>query len=363
MRLQMDEKVTRNRTNASTGNYAKIKLNADSVCPFIDGDKLCAIQRKLGETLLSVTCTTYPRMSNTINGVLEKSLTMSCSEAARRALLNPNLMEFDAMEEDTATRHNDGVVLDTNDMKLAQRPQKYFWDLRIFIISLLQDRTYQLWQRLVILGLFCNKLTQLVSACEVHEIPKLIATYRNNLEQDIYRSELDTIPNELTIQMELMKELADERFLTNINNSRFLECFAEFLHGVQYTAEAKKEEIGARYAEAHNTYYQPFMAQHEYILENYLVNYVFKNLFPVNGEKYILDNYVLLIVHYAMIKMLLIGIAGFHKENFGTDQVIKLIQSFSKVIEHNNAYVKQAFKLLKDNNMNTLAYMAILIKN
>ena len=94
-------------------------------------------------------------------------------------------------------------------------------------------------------------------------------------------------------------------------------------------------------------YYQPLMQQHEYILENYLVNYVFKNLFPVNGEKHIFDNYVLLIVHYAMIKMLLIGMAGFHKENFGIDQVIKLIQSFAKVIEHNNVYVKQAFQLLK----------------
>ena len=39
----------------------------------------------------------------------------------------------------------------------------------------------------------------------------LIETYQNRLDQDIFRSELDSIPNQLTIQMELMKELADER--------------------------------------------------------------------------------------------------------------------------------------------------------
>lgn len=364
LRLQMDKKVTRNRTNANPANYAKIVLNSDGACPFIDEEKLCTIQRKIGEKFLSVTCTTYPRTCNTINGTAEKSLTMSCPEATRRALLNPNLMEFDELEEDIANRHNEGVVINISDIKLAQRPQKYFWDLRIFIISLLQNRTYQLWQRLIVLGLFCNELTQMVSASEVHNIPKLIGTYTDRLEQDVvFRSELDSIPNQLTIQMELMKELADERIFKGVNSQRFLDCFGEFLNGIQYTTEATKEEIGARYAEAYDTYYKPFMQEHEYILENYLVNYVFKNLFPINGEKHIFDNYVLLIVHYAMIKMLLIGMAGFHKKNFGIDHVIMLIQTFAKVIEHNNAYVKQAFKLLKANNMNSLAYMTILIKN
>jgi len=363
LRIKMDENVTRNRSNSRMLNYAKIVLNGDGACPFIDGEKLCAIQRKLGEELLSVTCTTYPRMTNTINDVLEKSLTMSCPEAARQALLTVDPMQFDEIEEDNNARNNPGIVLDTRDLKLAQRPQRYFWELRIFVISLLQNRSYLLWQRLVILGLFCKNVNELVTAGKAHDITVLIDTYQSRLDQDIFRSELDSIPNQLTIQLELMKEVADIRVVTGVSSQRFVECFGEFLHGIQYTAEASKEEIGGRYVEAYDKYYQPFMEQHEYILENYLVNFVFKNLFPVNGEKHIFDNYVMLIIHYSMIKMLLIGMAGYHKENFDTHHVIKLIQSFAKVIEHNNAYVKQAFKLLKANKMNTLAYMAILTKN
>ena len=154
-----------------------------------------------------------------------------------------------------------------------------------------------------------------------------------------------------------------ERIFTGVNSQRFLQCFTEFLHGIAYTAEAKKEEIGKRYAAAAADYYQPFIAEHEYLLENYLVNYVFKNLFPLSGEKHIFDNYVMLIVHYAMIKLLLIGMAGFHKENFSVDHVLKLIQSFAKTIEHNNAYLKNVSDLLKANKFNTMPYMAILIKN
>jgi lysine-N-methylase len=363
LREQMGEKVTRQRTNASDGNYAKIRLNSDGTCPFVDTEKLCAIQRKLGEQYLSITCTTYPRMVNTVNDIVEKSLTMSCPEAARLALLSPGLMSFDECEEDAAIRNNNSKTIDTTHMMTAHKPQHYFWELRIFIIALLQNRDYTLWQRLVILGLFCRAVDQLVSEAKVHDIPQLIGTYLNRLDEGVFKDELGTIPNELTIQLELMKEMADERIFTGVTSKRFIESFGEFLHGIQHTAQAKKEEIGQRYAEAHDKYYRPFMEEHGYIVENYLVNYVFKNLFPFSGEKHVFDNYAILIVHYAMIKMLLIGIAGFHKENFSTDHAVKLIQSFSKTVEHNTAYLKSVFALLKVNNFNTMPYMAILIKN
>lgn len=121
--------------------------------------------------------------------------------------------------------------------------------------------------------------------------------------------------------------------------------------------------MGKRYTEAYTNFYKPFMEEKEYIFESYLVNYVFKNLFPLNGEKHVFDNYVMLIVHYSMTKMLLIGMAGFNRGNFNNDHVVKLIQSFAKTIEHNNAYQKNIFNLLESNNFTTMAYMAILIKN
>ena len=362
LRPQFDHKVTCNSTNANPANYAQMVLNEDGSCPFIDAESLCAIQRKMGENYLSVTCTTYPRITNTINGTAERSLTMSCPEAARKALLNTAGMQFEKIEEAMTVRCNSVLALNTEDGNMTAK--RYFWELRMLIIALLQYRAYPLWKRLVILGLFCNKLSELDAAGEVDEIPTLIGMYQNRLDQNIFGSGLDAIPKQLTIQMVLMKELADERTkMQDFNSQRLAECFTEFEQGIQYTAEAMKEEIAVRYAEAHDKYYQPFMQQHEYILENYLVNFVFKNLFPINGEKVIFDNYVLLIIHYSMIKMLLIGIAGYHKENFGTKQVIKLIQSFAKGIEHSGEYLKHLQELFKKNGMNNLAYMTILIKN
>ncbi|MGI6550523.1 MAG: flagellin lysine-N-methylase [Syntrophomonadales bacterium] len=131
---------------------------------------------------------------------------------------------------------------------------------------------------------------------------------------------------------------------------------------MQYTREAAVEEIAVRYQESEEKYFRPFMADHEYILENYLVNHVFRNLFPFSGEKSLFDNYVMMIVHYALIKMHLIGMAAFH-QGLTDELVIKLIQSFAKTVEHNQQYLQYAFRLLKDNGYTTMAYMAILIKN
>ncbi|MEH7302496.1 hypothetical protein V7110_19775, partial [Neobacillus drentensis] len=97
------------------------------------------------------------------------------------------------------------------------------------------------------------------------------------------------------------------------------------------------------------------------ILENYLVNYVFKNLFPFVKNN-MFEDYVMLIIHYSIIKLHLIGMAGYHN-GLTIELVIKLIQSFSKTVEHSNVFLNRVLMLLKDNGFSTMAYMAILLKN
>lgn len=136
----------------------------------------------------------------------------------------------------------------------------------------------------------------------------------------------------------------------------------EFLWGIQYDADSTVEEIGLRYHEAWQNYYEPYMREHEYIFENYLVNYVFKNLFPFTAEKTLFDSYMMLVLHYSLIKMHLIGIAGYRK-GLNDEIFIKLVQSFAKTVEHNQRYLNEIADLMKQNGFNTMAYMSILIKN
>lgn len=366
LREKMKTNITRNRTNSATDdNYAKIVMTNEGTCPFLTEDELCMIQRTLGEDYLSMVCSVYPRFTNQVNGRVERSLTLSCPEAAKVILKNPAVMEFDEVEEDSAVRIFTDIILNTNDSSVAYKPQRYFWELRIFTISTLQNRQYFLWQRLIILGLFYNNLEQQrINVAKITEIPQLIENYVDLLKGSSIAEQLNAIPNENNIQMKLMKELTEERFFQGaVKNKTFVKCFGEFLNGIKSDGKTDLVELSIAYSQAYEEYYKPFMDKREYMLENYLVNYVFKKMFPFCGNDRVFNNYVLMVVHYAMIKMLLIGMAGFHKENFSEDHVIKLIYSFSETIEHNPSYLQHVIQLLENNKFNTVAYMAVLIKN
>lgn len=357
------EKVKKNDSNTTELNYAEILLDEQGVCPFLTNEKLCNIQQKLGFEALSITCTTYPRVTKEVNGVIEMSATISCPEVARLILLNPEPMEFDEIESKVTDKFIIVEKINTEDFSALNKPEKYFWELRIFTIKLLQNRNYKLWERLVILGLFYQKVQSYYEQNRVNEILDIIVDYENLINSSVYNNMLNNIPTQINMQMKLLQELTYIKVANGVSNKRYGDSINEFLSGINYSIEAKMEEIGERYKDAYNKYYEPYMRDKDYILENYLVNYVFKNMFPISGEKNLFDNYVLMIVQYALIKMHLIGIARFNKENFNVDKIIKLIQSLSKTFDHDSLYLRKIIKLLKAENLDTMAYMTILIKN
>ena len=90
---------------------------------------------------------------------------MSCPEAARIALLNPDGIAFEHIEEDLDTRIKIHSNLDTEGHLFLNKAQRYFWDIRIFSLTLLQNRQYSLGERLIILGIV-YKIEELYSEIE-----------------------------------------------------------------------------------------------------------------------------------------------------------------------------------------------------
>ena len=354
--------VTRNRSNPSKTNYAKIKMDSQGRCPFLNEEKLCNIQQKLGATYLSDTCAIYPRTINQIDNIIEKSGTLSCPEIVRLALLNPDGITFNEIEEPISERTFVHSKKEPNSLKNANRIEKYFWDLRIFTIEVLQHRDYAIDERLIFLGLFYQKAQVLLDDNKLDEIQMLIGTYKQLLGETSVKHDLANVPSNPGIQMKLSKELMDQRIAGGINNERYMNCLGQYLNGIRYYKDSSVEENASRYTEAYATYYAPYMKDHEYIYENYLVNYAFRKLFPLTTEGSLFDAYVMMVVHFAMVKLHLIGLAGFHK-GLTEEVIVKLIQSFTRMVEHNEGYLKRIHSLLKENDYTTMPFMSILIKN
>ena len=103
-----------------------------------------------------------------------------------------------------------------------------------------------------------------------------------------------------------------------------MECVTEY--------KKSKEKI-----ELYNLYNSK-LESFEYIFENYLVNKVFTDLIPFNkGEDlYIGINYLINI--YKVIKAYVIGIAVGNEEKITDCGILRVIQAFSKDIEHNKVF-------------------------
>ena len=70
-----------------------------------------------------------------------------------------------------------------------------------------------------------------------------------------------------------------------------------------------------------------------------------------------------MLAHYAIIQTLLIGMAAFHKAEFGTPEAILVIQSFTKAFEHSPSFPERALKILAEKGLKSCAALAILIRN
>lgn len=369
------KKVPNNNLKTNIKRYLKLNPNSNKDidygilhqdndsgrCVFLSEDKLCNIQLNLGGNYLCDTCRCYPRYTNNINGTLERALTLSCPIAAKIALLNKDGIDFEEIIENENSRK---IMI--NDFSFNHEGiYKYIDILRSFNMSIIKNRNYSIEDRLIILGMFYDKLQNMQDEKNYDELPKLILDYISLVESNEFKETLRSMPKLYTIQVELLKEIADERALTidwNFNK-RYIECYKEMVEGLNYTTEKTINEVTETYKEIYLEYYKPYMDEREYILENYLVNYIFIKTFPFVGSESVFDNYVMMVINYSLIKMNLIGISGYQKENFSEEHIIKLIQSFIKVVEHSPEFINHIHKLITDNKFNTLPYMCILLNS
>ena len=365
LKEELEKNIVRLEPGSNDAKFAKIKNDSTTgFCPFLSANKLCSLQQRYGAEYLCDTCAIYPRAINKVDDILEESGEMSCPEVAKRALLNPEGIKFEEMEMEVKRSKIVNKVVELQCPASKQRLKKYFWQIRKFTFELVQRRSLRLADRLIVLGIFYEKVQKFLKENRINEIPDLIAGCQNMLENETLKKSLAQLPDNVAIQMVLLKQLTDKRIANGITSQRYADCYTEFLKGVNFNKASNLVEIAASYKLAYRRYFEPFIKDNEYMLENYIVNYIFKHITPFANKdnENIFSDYVMLVVSYAAVKMQLIGMAGFHK-GIDTHLVIKLIQSFGKTVEHNNNYRKDVLKILEKNGCTTMAHMAILIKN
>lgn len=360
-------KLIRQRISRNPGSYSHevdygiVELNDRNRCPFLNEKQLCKIQAKLGHDFLSNVCAAYPRYANEINGVSEYSLNVSCPEAARLVLLNKNGIDY--QEKDHAALSP--CIINYSLCTAAHggnRMIEHFSDLRTFTVSVLRYRSYTLWERLLILGYFYRDLQQIFSGRHTGSIQKLIRISTEQLANGNRHESCSAAPCSLPSQYRIVSEIIEKmKTLTVIDSERYLRFAREASDGIRKSEASGTEERGSSYQTAFHQHYAPFMTEHEYILENYLVNYVISGLFPAAEIKNPFEAFLMLILRYALIQYQLIGISA-NRGGLTEEICIEFIQVFSKAVEHHHTYLSDIAAYMKKRNYHTMQTAELLVK-
>ncbi|RED57596.1 flagellin lysine-N-methylase [Cohnella lupini] len=355
-----EDVVLRKNSERTDHSYASMKLNQKTgSCSFLDGG-LCAIHGRLGEEYLSSTCASYPRKINEIDGAQEMSAVLSCPAAARLALLNPNGIEFEYVQRNDArnTRVNVQLSLSAPDLPLTMT---YFWELRVLSIEIMQNRKYSLSHRFMLLAVLADQVDETIQNQSSDGLPLLIERFRENMDTNPELTNPDVFPINHLFQLRFLNDILLSITENKIwTNPRYKECLDSYISGMQRSENEGINELLIFFETSYEKCYSGFLREKEYILENYLVNYIFSTLFPISAKGSMFDQVFYLGILFSLIRMQLVGIFA-NSDSISEEDTVKLIQSFTKNFDHSVSFKKDLLKKCELEEATTLGHLSLLV--
>ena len=331
------------------GDKYTVRLDEKGVCPFLTENNLCKIQREHGEEFLSETCATYPRFIWNLEEAYECSLNLSCPVAAKLILLETEPLKFEKIEApENFTR------LLTLPKTVSPHAKGYFMLMQEIAISVLQARSLPIDRRILMLGLYCDKLDELLETGWEDDLEKIQAVYQNPAFLQEQAEQFSPVikfnaQNHIKILSEVLGNLysddqsADDRkFLDTLTN--VLQMKVDENNKIQLNETAEKYiELGAER--------QKFLQRFSTIFENYLVNEWFLNFYPFRFYGATLWNYSIFVTTYKLIELLTFVSSMEKNENYTAEDLVSEIILFAKRTDHNLDYIKKIaeyFNVKKD---------------
>ena len=261
-----------------------INLNEKKACPFLTDECLCGVQLSEGEPFLSGTCRTYPRRTYVIGDFCERTLSLACPLAAKLALSGQ--MKFKTTDADDET--------DMYDSNVPEDMLDYLMEIQMAGIKILQERSLKLNERLIVLGFFLDKLDELLMNEEDYdEIDKLCAYYKS----------------ESLLENQVPKMLESVEYDQAAYEKIMFEVFSK-----AEIVTKPKVDIQEKYCD---------------ILENYLVNEFFGNMYPWRTKGTISQNYGLFVLTYKILEAMI-----------GEGDPVEMVIWFSRNIDHDVEYYR-----------------------
>lgn len=336
------ESLKRQRSQPSDANYARIELKPLSCdCPFMDSG-LCSVQKELGETYLSDTCFSYPRHTRDFAGQYEQALTLSCPEAARQALLNPDAFQFIESSVDVrasrvaGTRSKLGLSLELMS------------ELRIFCLQLMRTQGLELWQRLAVLGVFCESLDKALRDDSRAGLPDLIQNFTVMVEQGMVLEALAEMQPNHAVQARVFEGFwrAKHGYSTSESHRRVAEGVAVGLGAGVDQQTVTTDQLVANYTKGLKRLPEALQSA-PHLLEHYILNEMFREVFPFESASPYHD-YLQLVSRFGLLRLMLAARCNTVDALPDASELVQTVQVFCRRFQHDTAFSAQVQQALKN---------------
>ncbi|HIJ83771.1 MAG: Lysine-N-methylase [Magnetococcales bacterium] len=375
MQEELLNKIHVSQTEDGQKRY-RLKIGENGHCLFLGEDRLCSLQTRFGEKNQPHICVGFPRIVSIIGQRMEISSTLACPETARRCLLDPEAM--------TIVDFPVGMLSDfvkPNFIVNARNPPPYIghFDLiraEMFLLCGLKGFTAA--TRIFFICYFVNRVGAFLNLSTTDHVAERLDKEIKFINDPDVRQELHSQFLKINLSekkcMSLIEQLMNATFSCLVN-SEFEALFVQAFLGLGAVMTngrvvAGLDEMIANYHQIKQKWSSEF--NHE--IDQYIIHYIMNSILSL---PYLESQNLLLYVRNILIatdvfKLLLFGLLGKNKEidnkthdfrkAYLEDTVVKVVQRFSKSINHNQKILAILQQELDRQKVDTLPQMIFLIQ-
>ena len=338
------------RNEASDKIYANMQMNENNQCPLLSDDGMCSLQREHGYKILPQVCKQFPRLFTIVN-TSPLEYTIALDTGCERVLELLWKYAESGLHFTTADIPISDKVIHSVMAKHAL--SDFANDIIYLCIWILQNRSYSLSDRMILLGFAMQELQEIQTASNPNLVPSWFAKWHPYTKGDALKKTLSELPenpnwfllNNLSILVNLSMNHPEVQELLSI----FEENFDFVLKNNAISLDSSK------YAALCAEFYKKFPNMDNF-LENYLVLTLFRENFPFSQDS-VWKSYLYMASFYSILRFLPIACASDTAEN-----IIDLLTLFSRMSLNAQSFSSSIIKSLEQNDSNSLAPIAILVR-
>lgn len=354
LRPLISQFVKKNPKSTRANEYAQISLRDDDCrsCGFLSEQKLCRIQERLGGEALSEVCSLYPRTIHRCQGLGRMTLTLSCPEAARQALLHEDAFEFVGQVQ---TLPQSAMIEILPHFGFAMEGID---EVQALTIQLLRSPETPLSRRLMLVGLLCEGLVELARAKRPADLPVFLSSFERSLDDGSAMARLSGFYTDTEIQAQVSEAFFRIGWNTYPLSPHSRKVWLEITEGLGLSGGSLAMLV-PRYEEGLRKL-EPALAAVPWLLEHFVLNEALREFFPW-GSTHPKQHYATLVFRFVMVRLMLAGRAVGREAPLTPEELAETVQVACRRYAHDRNNPKNVDRFMAEKDWESLDRLFALL--